>query len=429
MSEDKVRLQAFYLLDDIIQNKKYSNLTLKKAIEGFEQRDRSFISALVYGTLDKLINIDYIISQYAKGKIQAKVRNILRMGVYQIIYMDKVPDRAAVSTSVDIAQKIGKGMLKGYVNGILRNISRTKDSIVYPENKIERFAYKYSYPIFFVKELAEEIGIEECEKFLSFDEAHKITLRVDKTKADVQKIKDALCGTDSVYFDDCFCISGEPQMLENGVCSVQSESSMAAVKALAPEKGDTVLDCCAAPGGKTVYIASLIQEGKVVALDKHIHRVELIKNNAKRCGYSHIIEAKQADMTEENNFGLFDKVLVDAPCSGMGVVGQKPEIKNTITPEGFLELQKIQKQILQNASAHVKDNGILVYSTCTVRKQENEDIIIDFLEKNKNFELCSLSGLFSDSFECGRDMEKGFVQLYQHRDKTEGFFIARMKKI
>ncbi len=428
MSEDKVRLQAFYLLDDIIQNKKYSNLTLKKALEPFEKRDKAFISAIVYGTLDKLINIDYVISVYAKGKIHSKVRNILRMGIYQIMYMDKVPDSAAVSTSVDIANKIGKGMLKGYVNGVLRNVSRNKDEIAYPEDKAENFAYKYSFPVFFVKELIENIGIEECEKFLSCEDEHKTTIRVDRNKADFEIIKKSLLGTDSLYFDDCFYINGEPQMLENGVCSVQSESSMAAVKAICPENGDTILDCCAAPGGKTVYIASLIKDGRIVALDKHEHRVELIKNNAKRCGYSHIIEAKKCDMTEDSELGLFDKVLVDAPCSGMGVLGQKPEIKNTITPEGFKELESIQKKILKNASYHVKEGGILVYSTCTVRKQENEDIIKDFLKDNK-FELCSLSGLFSEKFEHNRDMSKGYIQLYPHIDKTEGFFIARMRRI
>ncbi len=429
MSDDKARLQAFYLLDDIIQNKKYANLTLKNSLSNFDTRDKAFICALVYGTLDKMISIDYIISLFAKGKINSKIRNILRMGVYQILYLSKVPDNAAVSTSVDIAQKIGKGMLKGYINGVLRNVARNKNNIEYPKEKSRCLSVKYSYPEFFVKELIDDIGYSECENFLKYDENHKTCIRVDLNKADFKETKEKLSGSDSIYFDNCFYINGEPKLLKDGVCSVQSEASVAVVKALSPQKGDEILDCCAAPGGKTVYIASLMQEGSILAFDKHPHRVELIKNNALRCSYDKIIKAETFDMLNIFSDKKFDKVLVDAPCSGMGVVGQKPEIKNSVTPEGFLELQSMQKKILQNASLCVKKGGILVYSTCTIRKQENILLIKEFLKNNKDFELCSLEGLFSEKFEKGRNLKKGYIQLYPHKDLTDGFFIARMKKI
>ncbi len=429
MSEDKARLRAFLLLDDIIQNKKYVNLTLKNSLSEFDQRDRSFISALVYGTLDKLITLDYVISLYAKGKIQAKIKNILRLGIYQIMFMDKVPDSAAVSTSVDIAQRIGKGMLKGYINGVLRNISRNKDNIEYPKDTVKNISVKYSYPEFLVKELIEEIGLEECEKFCAFTDNHKTCIRVDENKGNVNEIKVELNGQDSLYFDNCFYITGEPRMLENGVCSVQSEASNAVVEALDLKENDTLLDCCAAPGGKTVCAATKIKSGKITAFDKHPHRVELIKNNAKRCGYSDIIDAKQADMTVQKDYGIFDKVLVDALCSGLGVLGQKPEIKNTITPQGLSEIENAQAKILLNASKCVKQGGILVYSTCTIRKKENIDIINNFLKENKDFELCSLEGLLGKKFEENKDLKKGYVQLYPHIDKTDGFFIARMKRI
>ena len=429
MSEDKVRLKAFLLLDDIIQNKKYANLTLKHAINEFDQRDKGFIVALVYGTLDKLITIDYIISLFAKGKIQPKIKNILRMGVYQIIFMDKVPDSAAVSTSVDIAQKVGKGMLKGYINGVLRNISRNKESIEYPTDKIKYISVKYSFPEFFVKELSNEIGLNECEKFCAFEDNHNTCIRVDENKADVNEIKQKLNGQDSFYFNNCFYIDGEPKMLENGVCSVQSEASVAVVNALGINENDTLLDCCSAPGGKTVYAATKIKMGKITALDIHPHRVELIKNNAKRCSYENIIEAKQADMTKEQDLGVYDKVLVDALCSGLGVLGQKPEIKNTVTPQSLVEIEKIQKKILYNASKHVKKGGILVYSTCTVRNKENIDLVLDFLNDNNDFSLDSLLGLMGGKFEQTHDLTKGYVQMYPHIDKTDGFFIARMKRI
>jgi 16S rRNA (cytosine967-C5)-methyltransferase len=429
MSEDKARLQAFYLLDDIIQNKKYSNLALKNALNGFDARDKAFITALVYGTLDKLIAIDYVISVFCKGKINAKIRNILRMGIFQIMYMDKVPNNAAVSTSVDIAQKIGKGMLKGYVNGVLRNISRSVNDIEYPIDKVKYISVKYSYPEFFVKELADCLGIEQCERFCAYEAKHSTCVRVDENKASVSDIKNQLNGVDSVYFDNCFYINGAIDKIEDGVCSVQGEASVAVVKALGINDGDTILDCCAAPGGKTVYAASILKNGKIYAYDKYEHRVELIKNNAKRCGYEQIIEAKQDDMTVKAERGLFDKVLVDVPCSGLGVLGQKPEIKNTVTPEMLNEIEKTQRVILENASKCVKDGGILVYSTCTVRDKENIEVIKEFLSKNKKFELCSMQGLFGEKFEADKDVSNGYVQLYPHKDKTDGFFIARMKKI
>ncbi|MBR6765788.1 MAG: 16S rRNA (cytosine(967)-C(5))-methyltransferase RsmB [Clostridia bacterium] len=428
MSEDKARLQAFYLLDDIIQNKKYANLTLKYSLDGFDERDKAFITALVYGTLDKLITVDYVISLFCNGKINSKIRNILRMGIFQIMFMDKVPDSAAVSTSVDIAVRIGKGMLKGYVNGVLRNISRNVKDIKYPDDPVKRISLKYSYPDFFVKELIEEIGIEECEHFCAFEASHKTCIRVDENKALPSEIKEKLNGEDSVYFDNCFYIDGAPEMIEEGICSVQGEASVAVVKALGLKSGDRLLDCCAAPGGKTVYAASVMKEGNIVAYDKHQHRVALIEKNAKRCGYENIISAQKNDMTVDIPQEAFDKVLVDAPCSGLGVIGQKPEIKNTITPEIFSEIEKTQRLILENASLCVKSKGVLVYSTCTVRTKENYAVISEFLNRHKDFHLESLEGLMGDKFEQGKDLKKGYIQLYPHIDKTDGFFIARMVK-
>jgi len=429
MSVDKPRKQAFLLLDDIVQNKKYANLTLKSSLNGFDERDKAFICALVYGTLDKLISIDYVISLYAKGKIQPKVKNILRLGAYQILYLDRVPDSAAVNTSVSVAESIGKGMLKGYINGVLRAISNNKSNIPYPKNYADMLSVKYSYPLFIVLELIKQLGKEETEKFLAYDGSHKTNLRVDTSKADFNEIKAKLNGEDSVYFDDCFTVEGAPTLLEKGICSVQGEASMAVVRALDVKENERILDACAAPGGKTVYIASLMQRGAVYALDKYPHRVNLIEKNAIRCGYESIIFAKQHDMCERMFEGEFDKVLVDAPCSGLGVLGQKPEIKNTLSEAAVKELEATQKAILENASKSVKQGGILVYSTCTVRENENINTVLDFLKAHGDFELTSMEKLFGEKFEKGRDLSKGYIQLYPYKDNTDGFFIARMKRI
>lgn len=431
MHEDKARRQAFLLLDEIISEHKYSNLTVKYGLEGFSARDRAFITALVYGTLDKLIHIDYVLSLYAKGRLQLKVHNLLRLGAYQILHMDRVPDSAAVNSTVMLAQNVGKGMLKGYINGVLRTISRQKNAIPYPKQAAARISVQQSYPKFFVQELIAEHGEARAEAICAFEGTHETCLRVHTDKITVEEVKEKLAVPcrNGLYFEDCIYIDGEPRFLEEGLCSVQGEASMAVVRALAPQPGEKILDCCAAPGGKTVYIAQRMGQGSITALDKHAHRVKLIQQNAARCGVIEQIEAKEADMTANCELGAFDRVLVDAPCSGLGVAGQKPEIKNTLTPEGLRQLQKTQAAILENASKCVRPGGVLVYSTCTVRRGENYDIIHSFLAKHPEFSMDSLQGFLGEKLEAGRDAASGALQFYPDRDGIDGFFIARMKRI
>lgn len=423
---DKARKQAFILLDGIIRGGKYSNLSLKDGLDGFEARDRAFISALVYGTLDKKINLEYIISLYAKGRIQPKIKNILLLGAYQIMYMDKVPDYSAVKTSVDLCENVGKGMLKGYVNGVLRKIAQNKDNVAYPENKAEFISVKYSYPLFFVRELISDLGQEEAEKFCSFEGKLTTSVRTDKDKTDEKILKYG--GEKGIYFDNFFYTSDINGIFYDNSCFIQSEASYSACLALSPQKGERILDACSAPGGKTVCIASMIKSGTVVACDKHPHRVELICKNAQRAGYESIIEARCEDMTTACLEGEFDRILIDAPCSGLGVTDKKPEIKNSVTEQSCRELEEIQYALLNNCAKMLKSGGVLVYSTCTVRKRENTDNVMCFLKNNPQFKLDSAEGLFGEKFEKGRDMSKGYIQLYPHKDKTDGFFIARMVK-
>lgn len=419
------------LLDEITSKHKYSNLTVKYGLDGFDARDRAFITALVYGTLDKMIHLDYVLSLYAKGRLQPKIRNLLRLGAYQILYMDRIPDSAAVDSSVTLAETIGKGMLKGYINGVLRTVSREKENIPYPEETAARISVQYSYPEFLVREMILEHGAARTEEMCAFEGEHRTCLRVNTEKIGISEFKEklALPWKNGKYFDDCVYIEGEPCFLEEGLCCVQGEASMAVVRALAPQRGERILDCCAAPGGKTVYIAQRMQQGSIVALDKHEHRVKLIESNVQRCGVADRVEARVADMTQEQYLGSFDRVLADVPCSGLGVVEQKPEIKNTVTPQNLAELEKVQTQILENASRCVRPGGILVYSTCTVRKAENEEIIKRFLAAHPEFILDSLKGDLGEKLEQGRKAEHGFLQFYPERDGIDGFFIARMKRI
>lgn len=423
---DKARKKAYVLLTEVLEDGKFSNLALKKGLDGFSEIDKAFITALVYGTIDKIINIDYVISLYARGRIQPKVQNVLRLGAYQVLYMNKVPDSAAVNTSVELAKDIGKGMLSGFVNGVLRSIVRNRENIPMPKDKVKQISVKYSYPEFLVSEMISERGVEATEKACAYEGDHKTCLRF-LSQDKKQRFAEKNPVMPARYFDECAYITGEVEL--NSEVSVQSESSLAAVKALDIKQNEIVLDCCAAPGGKTICIAQTLNgSGKVVALDKYPHRVELIKNNAKRCKVENIVDAFCADMTKENDLGLFDKVLVDAPCSGLGVVDQKPEIKLNITKEALKEIEQTQYKILQNASKHVKSGGVLVYSTCTVRSAENINIVNRFLQENKDFYLDDMSNLFGKKFEQDHSVEKGFVQLYPEKDLIDGFFISRMKR-
>lgn len=423
---DKVRKQAFVLLDGIIRGGKYSNLLLKDGLDGFEARDRAFISALVYGTLDKKISLDYIISLYAKGRIQPKIKNILLLGAYQIMYMDKVPDFSAVKTSVDLCENVGKGMLKGYVNGVLRKIAENKENILYPEKKDEYISAKYSFPLFFVRELISDLGEDGAENFCSYKCKRTTSVRTEKELAEEKMRKYG--GEKGIYFDNFFSVNDINGIFYDNSCFIQSEASYSACLALSPKKGERILDACAAPGGKTVCIASMMKSGTVVACDKHAHRTELIEKNAHRAGVENIVCVKCEDMTEAHLDGEFDRILIDAPCSGLGVTDKKPEIKNSVTEESCRELEEIQYSLLNNCAKQLKSGGVLVYSTCTVRKKENADNIMRFLKNNPEFKLDSLTGLFGEKFEQGRDTEKGYIQLYPFLDKTDGFFIARMVK-
>lgn len=423
---DKARKKAFLLLEEILRDSKYSNLALKNGLDGFDERDRAFICALVYGTLDKLINLDYIISLYARGRIQPKIRNILRISIYQIMYMERVPDFSAVKCGVDLCENIGKGMLKGYVNGVLRSVAKNKDNIEYPKDRVGYISKKYSYPEFLVKEFILERGDTAAERFCAFDGEHETSVRVSGD--DFAKTMVRHHGRHALYFDNFFYTKDMNGLTEDKACFIQSEASYAACLALSAKENDRILDACAAPGGKTVCLASIIKSGEIIACDKHPHRVELIKKNVQRAGAENTVKAVCADWTRDNDLGEFDRVLVDAPCSGLGVLGKKPEIKNTVSERGFKELENMQFSILSNAAKHLKRGGILVYSTCTVRNGENIGIVEKFLKENADFSLDSLSGLLGEKFENGKELKKGFLQLYPEIDLTDGFFIARMKK-
>lgn len=414
-----VREAALKTLYEIEYEGAYSNLALKKTQQNFAgARDRAFLSALVYGTLDKKITLDYVIARYSKlklKKISKYILLILRMGVYQLKFMDKVPQRAAVDESVKLARRYGHRASSGFVNGVLRTVSQNE--IEYPKDKTEYLSVKYSFP----KELCDrwtgEFGYEFTEDLLkAYGISAPLTLRVNTLKTTTDELLKLLkekgvnaTGKDNYILSEGFDIAGD-DLYKNGMYTVQDRAAQRATEILAPQKGDRVMDMCAAPGGKTTHIAEIMEnEGEITAFDIHEHKIDLIKKNAQRLGID-IIDAKIGDGREFNEkySEWADKILCDVPCSGYGIIRRKPEIK--YNREDISALPQVQRQILDNAAKYLKKGGEVVYSTCTIEKDENEGVTDGFLEDKKNFEK-----LYEKTF-------------YPHTDNTDGFYICKMRK-
>lgn len=417
----EVALLALY---EIEYNGAYSNMAVKEALPKIDDnRDKGLVTQLVYGVVRRKLTLDYIISQYSKIKIKKLskyVLLILRMGVYQLYFTDKVPESAAVNESVKLAKKYC-GKSSGFVNGILHSVIRGKETLKYPEDKIEYLSVKYSFPEEMV-ELFWDTGF--CEELLSALNCEpETTVRVNSLKDEPLEADFA----ESPIYEGARLIKGNDVAAladyKKGRIIPQDIAAMMASIALSPKPGDICVDMCAAPGGKTTHLAELMEDkGKIYAFDIHPHKIDIINKNAERMGIS-IIDAKVGDSLEvrEDLLGTCDKVLADVPCSGLGIIRRKPDIK--WNKENIEALPELQLKILENASKYLKVGGELVYSTCTILKRENEAVIKRFLEKNEGFELvkAELPG------KLGRENE-GYITLYPNIDGTDGFFIAKIKR-
>ena len=416
---DKARETALKILYDIEKNKSYSNIAVKNMLKNINlsDTDRHFVTSLVYGVIDKRLTLDYVISSYSKlklKKISLYILLILRMGIYQIMFMDKIPDNAAVDEAVKLAKRYGHSASSGFVNGILRNVIR--NGITYPEDKREYLSVKYSYPLWLTDMWINDFGYEFCEQLMiAFSENARLTLRANALKTTVKDLAKEL--NVEIYDMDDIAVECEGFEISNnklyneGYFSVQDKAAQAVSKILEPREGDIVIDMCAAPGGKTTHIAEIMgNKGEIFAFDKYSHKTDLIDKNAKRLGID-IIKTNVCDATKLNDdlVGVADRVLCDVPCSGLGIIKRKPEIKWK-DEEDFSELYKIQAQILKNGAQYLKENGIIVYSTCTVNPRENGAITEAFLNTNPCFK---------------KVYEKTY---YPHTDKTDGFYVCKMQR-
>lgn len=413
------REAALLALNDILYNGKYSNIAVKEMLgkcRGMDKTEKAFFTNLVYGVISRRFTLEYVISQYSAIKLKKLARYvkiILELGFYQIIYLDKVPESAAVNECVKLSKRYCKKGSDRFINGVLRAF--LKNRCVIPDDDL---AVKYSFSQEMTEMFLEQFGYEFSDQLMqALNTPPDIMLRPNTLKTDADKLSELLeaDGIENTVTDYGMVISdgfdvASNRLYKEGYFTPQDRGAYTASVVLAPKEGETIIDMCSAPGGKATHIAELMKDnGNILAFDIHEHKVSLINNSAKRLGFNSI-NAQVGDSSVYNSElnGIADRVLCDVPCSGWGIIRRKPDIKLSHTD--LCELYDIQKKILDNGAKYVKIGGCIVYSTCTVNKKENEEIISEFLSKNKNFE---------------KTYEKTF---YPNIDGCDGFYVCRLNK-
>lgn len=437
------------LLLEIIEKKSYSHLVLRQALNKYqylEKQQRAFITRLTEGTVEQLIQIDYILNQYSKvkvSKMKPVVRNILRMGVYQICFMDGVPDSAACNEAVKLAKRRRFEGLSGFINGVLRAVSRNKEELVLPgreEGILPYLSVKYSIPEWLIRFWLEDYEEGILEEILrGFRERRKTTVRCNLSLASKEEIMESLKAqkiqvtpvpySESVLEIENYDYLETVDAFSKGWIQVQDISSCLAVECIPVSPGAYVIDVCSAPGGKALHIADRLNNtGYVEARDLTWQKVSMIEENRTRSGFTNI-GAKVQDALEpdETSVEKADILIADLPCSGLGIMGKKPDIRYNITKEQMDSLVTLQRDILSVVWRYVKPGGILLYSTCTINKEENQKNTEWFLE-HFPFEPVSIEGRFGEGLH-EESMKKGMLQLLPGIHQGDGFFIALMKRL
>lgn len=446
---------ALDVLTKVEQSGAYSNLQLNRSLQEAKlpRADAALATELVYGTISRKQTIDYWLERFvAKGfaKLEPWVLQLLRLSLYQLVWLDRVPPHAAVNEAVAIAKRRGHAGIAGMVNGVLRSAGRSRAeldvSLIRGGSPAETIALRHSYPQWLTERWIAQFGPETAEAICaSGNEAPRSSLRVNPLRttrdAALAKLREEGIEAEPSAMSPAGIVlvrGGNPANAEGyreGLWSVQDESSMLVAEALAPKPGMTVLDCCAAPGGKTTHLAELMEgKGKVWANDLHEHKRKLIAEAAGRLKLTNVeaISGDAAALGERFGPNSMDAVLLDAPCSGFGVIRRKPEIKWTKSESDIREIAAVQRRLLEAAAGLVKPGGALVYSTCTIEQEENEAQIDRFLTEHPEFSLDSewpeelvrrlqASGAAGASFT-------GQVQLLPQHFGSDGFFIARLVK-
>lgn len=451
---DNGRELALDVLMEILEKGAYSHLVIREVLDKYnysENRDKAFVKRTVEGTLERLIQIDYILDRFSSVpvcRMKPLIRNLMRMSVYQLLFMDGIPDSAVCNEAVKLAGKRGFRGLSGFVNGVLRAVARKKETLPYPhreKNEEEYLSIFYSMPRWLVELWLDAYGREKTECILKgLLQEHPVTVRLRENLCErsrdewLSTLKNA--GVDAKehpYLPYAFWLRhtkgvGNLPGYEEGLFTVQDVSSMLVTEAAGIEKENPqgemlVLDVCAAPGGKSMHMAEkLAGRGKVIARDLGEYKASLIRDNIERMGYENIeVQVHDARLWEEELREKADVVLADLPCSGLGIMGKKRDIKYRITRDSLRELEALQREILEVIWRYVKPGGLLIYSTCTINPGENDKMMEWFTERYP-FVPESLTPFLPKAL--GGEGEEGRLQLFPGIHETDGFFLARLRR-
>ena len=440
------RRVALETLLDVSRSDAYASLALDKRLAqaNLPRRDRAFVTQLVYGTLENRMTLDWRIDQFLEGEkeIEQTVREILRMGAYQLFYLDRVPDMAAVDESVSLTRAMGFEALTGLVNGVLRNMIRGKNDVVWPkpqDDAVKYLSIMFSAPEALCEMLVKAYGEHDAMEILRYRPKDRtMTVRVNYLRCDDARLR-SLFADDELDFEPgalegVYKVHGAGDMtrmraFQNGLFTIQGESSVLAARMVGAKPGQTVLDACAAPGGKTAVLSEMMNDtGRVYAWDTHAHRVELIRGTANRLKLENVRPAvKDASVPREDMAMTLDAALIDAPCSGTGVMTEKPDVKYRVTAEGVQSLCFTQAAILDAVAPMVKVGGTLVYSTCSILPQENEEQIKLFLARHPEYEVWRMGSELPEKL-AAHEGEYG-LQMFAHRDGTDGFYVCRLRRV
>ncbi len=447
MTKSNVREIALQALLQIEKDQAYSNLLLNQMINKHKlnPKDVGLLTELVYGTVQRRKTLDYFLTPFVKKglkKLDLWVLVLLRLSLYQLVYLDRIPDRAIVHEAVEIAKKKGHKGISSMVNGTLRSIIREGvPSVDDIKDPIKRLAIKESYPTWLIDRWVQQFGLETTEKICEVNAVPPVvTARINRTKINdidkaIARLKEegVIAIKGDLSPDAIKIIEGHlpsTTLYKQGYLTIQDESSMLVARALNPEEGTKVLDSCAAPGGKTTHLAELMAgTGSVNALDLHEHKIKLIKDQARRLQLPNI-HTNATDSRKANQ--LFDKesfdyILVDAPCTGFGVIRRKPDIKWQKSEKDIERISAIQTDILASVASLLKPGGRLVYSTCTIDIEENENVVQAFLKEHTEFQIDD--SLAERLPECTKiAFNNGTLQILPHYFDTDGFFVASLVK-
>jgi 16S rRNA (cytosine967-C5)-methyltransferase len=453
---DPIRETILTILVKIDSKQGYINILLSKSLDKKEisTRDAAFITEITYGVVRNRNKLDWALSQFSTkpmSETPVLIRNILRMGVYQLLFLDKVPDYAVCNESVQLAKKYGNPGIAKFVNGVLRNIIRNRENIRWPEKEKGTALYIstiYSHPLQIVERWLKRFGFADTVKICEAN--NKIPTLVIRTntlklsRSDLKGIleKENISVREGLFTEEALQVKGLPNVTKfpayrEGLFQIQDEASILVSHLLDPSPGELVIDICSAPGGKTTHLAQLMaNKGDILAMDSSKSRLIMVKSNCRRLGID-IVKTRHNNgvILAEKYLKAADKVLVDAPCTGVGVIRRKPDLRwQDYNAKRFKKLTKLQREILNTASCYLKIGGKLVYSTCSTEPEENEEIVSKFLEEHPNFKLEDLGGFLKErkleAYVSGQHKKRKFIQIYPGLSNLDfdldGFFMAKM---